>query len=496
MATASSTEATPATTPKHARTRAAILGALPGLGIAVGVAAAMRILYGPWYGNYDMRYALLWARDLWHGHAPDYTADFAPTPHPLSIAWSSLGLPFGDRADSAMVLLALLAFGALVWLIYRLGTELFSRWVGAVAAVVVLTRPAIQRDALLGYQDVPFAALIVGAVLLEARRPRRGTAVLVALGFAGLLRPEAWVLAGLYVLYLWPGATPRRRAQLIALAAFAPLLWAFTDLLVTGDPLHSLHGTADLAEQAGRRRKVTQVPHWTAQYLGFTLREPLIIGVPIGMVFAWMYRRRQAVLPVAVVIAMLAVFAIGPVFGLPLIGRYVRTPAELLTLFYGLAVAGWMLLPKGTWRTRWMALGIFSLALSVAFVPKHVTLLRGLHKRIELDSAFYHSLRNVAHAPAVRAAFAACAPMSVADHRPIPYLRYWLHGGPDTVTTVEKGDSPLGRILVRPRHSRVTGRFYAGNLPNVHAPAGYETIYVSRSWRVFAQPGCATRPPS
>ena len=37
---------------------------------------------------------------------------------------------------------------------------------------------------------------------------------------------------------------------------------------------------------------------------------------------------------------MIAVFMIGPFFGLPLIGRYVRTPSVLLALFYGLAVAG------------------------------------------------------------------------------------------------------------------------------------------------------------
>ena len=74
----------------------------------------------------------------------------------------------------------------------------------------MLTRPAIERDALIGYQDMPFAALVIGAVLLEARRPRRGVAVLALLAVAGLLRPEAWVLAGLYWLYLWPRAAPVR----------------------------------------------------------------------------------------------------------------------------------------------------------------------------------------------------------------------------------------------------------------------------------------------
>ena len=89
-----------------------------------------------------------------------------------------LATPFGDGGDALMLWLILLCFGLLVWLTYRLGAELFSPWAGVVAALVVLTRPALERDALLGYQDTAFACVIVGAVLLEARRraPRRGRA--------------------------------------------------------------------------------------------------------------------------------------------------------------------------------------------------------------------------------------------------------------------------------------------------------------------------------
>ena len=75
------------------------------------------------------------------------------------------------------------------------------------------------------------------------------------------------------------------------------------DLIVTGDALHSLHGTA-----AGRDRgpppHVDQVPFWTAQYFGYVLREPLLIGVPLGLAFAWRRRLRAAVLPLAVAAAM------------------------------------------------------------------------------------------------------------------------------------------------------------------------------------------------
>ena len=85
----------------------------------------------PWYLNYDARYALLWARDLTRGLTPEYTADFAPTPHPLETAVSVLAAPFGDGGGAIMLWLILLAFGLLTWLVYRLGTVLFTHWVGS-----------------------------------------------------------------------------------------------------------------------------------------------------------------------------------------------------------------------------------------------------------------------------------------------------------------------------------------------------------------------------
>ncbi len=465
---------------------------LPAAAVILGVAALMVLVYDPWYLNYDARYALLWARDLWEGFAPEYTADYAPTPHPLQMAVSSLALPFGDDSDRVIVWTVLLCFGALAWLVYRLGSELFNPWVGGVAALVVVTRPAIERDALLAYQDVPFELLIVAAVLLEARRPRRGAPVLAVLAVAGLLRPEAWVLSGLYVLWLWRPATNRQRALHIALAASAPLIWGLSDLVVTGDFLHSLHGTAQLAEDNERRRSIEQVPRWGAQYLAFTLREPLILGVPIGMAFAYLYRRREGMLLLAVVVAMLAVFAVGPLFGLPLIGRYVRTPAILLALFYGLAVFGWMLLPRGTTRTRWLAVGVFAALLSVAFLPKQVSMLSDMRHRFDRDAHLYADLREAAHAPVVRAAFEACGPISTADHRPIPYLRYWIGGEPGSVGTIRGQASPLGDLLLVPRKTYFAERFYKVNFPTRTArkPEGYTRLYQNRSWRVYAAPGC------
>ena len=126
-----------------------------------------------------------------------------------------------------------------------------------------------------------------------------------------------------------------------ALAASAPAIWMLSDLVIAHDALHSLHGTAALADEQDRRRHISQVPYWTLQYFGFTLREPLVVGrADRAGVRVAVPPPRRAALPLAVAVAMTAVFAIGPVFGLPLIGRYLRTPAMLLALFYGLAVCG------------------------------------------------------------------------------------------------------------------------------------------------------------
>jgi hypothetical protein len=243
----------------------------------------------------------------------------------------------------------------------------------------------------------------------------------------------------------------------------------------------------------------TSVPRWGAQYLGYTLREPLILGVPIGLVFAWLYRRdRRALLPLATATAMLAVFAIGPLFGLPLIGRYVRTPAVLLTLFYGLAVFGWMLLPQGSRERRlWMGIGAVALLASLVFVPvKQADMIRALDKRFEQDGRLYAALREAGNAPAVRQAFEACGELSTAEHRPIPYIRWWLDGDPGSVGTIRNRTSPLSELLLIPRDVPNVRRFYRTNYPHRTArrPRGWRTLYVNRSWKVYAAPGgCAGR---
>jgi hypothetical protein len=278
------------------------------------------------------------------------------------------------------------------------------------------------------------------------------------------------------------------------LTALAPVLWALSDWAVTGDPLHSLHGTAQLAETVDRRRDPLTGPYWAAKYLGYTLREPMAIGIPIGLAFAWRHERRRAILPLAVAVAMLVVFLASPLFGLPLIGRYVRTPAVLLAVFYGLAVFGWRLLPREARERRgWAIAGAVPLLASVAYLPWHVKLLQNLENRIGFQGAYYRDLRSAGQAREVRAALDRCGRIATADHRPIPHLRWWTGGDPGSVAPVGAPGARGARVLLLPRRTRAMKRFYTSQFPRVTAPAGYRPVYRNASWRVLAAPGCGSR---
>ncbi len=144
-----------------------------------------------------------------------------PHPAPAGHAVGVVLTPFGDAAQTIWVVLAFLALGALGWVTYELGAHWFGPAAGAVAALVILTRIPVLSFGVRAYVDIPYVALVLGAILAEARRP--GTRVpLLLLALAGLLRPEAWLFSLAYVAW-------RRDARLLPLAIAAPVLWMLHD---------------------------------------------------------------------------------------------------------------------------------------------------------------------------------------------------------------------------------------------------------------------------
>ena len=167
----------------------------------------------PTYPTYDSFYALLWGRDLLHLHLPDFRVYRGPTEHPLAIAFGMLCSIFGQGGARLMVLGSIASFVAAVAGIYRLGRLCFGPVVGLVAALLLLSRFFVENLAAQGYLDISYVALIVWAIVLEVERPRRGTPVFLVLAAAGLLRPDAWVLSGVYWLWCSWRADNRTRAR-------------------------------------------------------------------------------------------------------------------------------------------------------------------------------------------------------------------------------------------------------------------------------------------
>jgi 4-amino-4-deoxy-L-arabinose transferase-like glycosyltransferase len=390
----------------------------------------------------------------------------------------------------------MLVFGGLCWVIYLIGKELFNNWVGVLAAIIIITRPAFAKNVLAAYQDIPFILFVCWALLLEIRKPRNGVPVLVLLALAGLLRPEAWILSGLYWLYLWPARTMKERVWLALIVGSAPVLWAISDAAITGDFLHSFHGTKDLAAQLDRPRSPVVAPFWTLKFFAWTLREPLMIGVPIGLVYCWFCARKQGLILFGVATLLSLVFIVSTIGGLPLIARYVLTPTVLLAVIYAAGVFGWRSLPDDFERKdMWKWVGVFSLALSIVFIPWHVSIAKDTKRKIHNYQSIQGNLRTVAQAETVQKFNRLCGRISTTDHRPTPAFRYELGTAPGSIQTVADPDHPLANLALYPASKDIVARFYSEKKPNLTPPRDsnggqYEVVYESWAWKLYASPEC------
>ena len=316
--------------------------------------------------NYDTAYALLWGGDLVHGRTPQYDVTLAPTAHPLATLLGAILTPLGDASQPVWVVIAFLALGAVGWLTFELANHWFGTAAGIVAALLILTRVPLLSFGVRAYVDIPYVALALGAILAEAKGPKpRLTLTLLAL--AGL--PETRGVAALARLRRLP---PRPQAAPLALAA--PVLWAGYDLVITGDPLHSLTGTREGAEVLQRKTGLTAVPTVVPRRLGEILRADGLLAAAAGGILVLVFMRKAAKLPIAAGFASVVAFCVLAVAGLPILGRYLLLPAALLAVFAGAGVFGWTRLERAhPWRTRWMAIGAVCALAIVALTPSQIS---------------------------------------------------------------------------------------------------------------------------
>ena len=420
---------------------------------ALAAAALVAALLVPTYPNYDTYFHLVWGRDLLHGIKPDFEAYAAPTQHPLFLALCAVVGLVGTDADRVLVIICVLSMVALVWGTFRVGEACFGLWPGLLAAAFVGSSFAFLLYAARAYVDMPFLALVVWAAGMEARKPRRGTSVMVVLMVAGLLRPEAWVLAGAYWLWCgWAAPTGSRRFDLLALAAAAPLAWCLVDLLVTGDPLFSLHSTSDLADELNRNRGLSSVPGSFVSFLTDTARAPVAAAGVIGAVLLWRLRDGRALHVLIALFGAGAVTFLGTgLAGLSVLPRYLTVPVVALCLVAAYGVLGFTTLEPGPLRRAWSRAAVGAAVVGLAFVAIRSPAVGTLRGELRFIKGSHDDLVAILHAPAVQRDMR-CGPITFPTYRLVPDTRWLL-------------DLPARRVGARSakRRSRGVAMFVLGD---------------------------------
>ncbi len=474
----------------------------------------------PTYPTYDSFYALLWGRDLLHLHLPDFRVYRGPTEHPLAIAFGMVCSIFGQGGARLMVLGSIASFVALVAGVYRLGRLCFGPVVGLIAALLLLSRLFVEGLAAQGYLDISYVALIVWAIVLEVERPRRGAPVFLTLAAAGLLRPDAWVLSGVY--WLWcswrpdvggaqagraagsaaPPPMAVERLRLLALAAIAPLVWVTVDAVVTGNPLYSLSSTAGLAQELERTQGFSSVVAslWT---FGVRIDKlPVILGALAGLPLAiWLVPRRVAT-PLAALVLLVWVFLAEGAVGASVIDRYLIGAATVLLLFCAVAIGGWSMLEPGSLLRRVWIAGAAALVLYGGVAAATTVSLTSLRTTLAYHEDFHKGLAVALHDGRVKAALARCRLLTLPNNKLIPDARWILDsvGQHDIVARsqaradVAKGAHALkdrmraGSVAVYPLGSAVFFEAIVdvGDDPRDQIPEkGFKRIYTSRYYAVY-----------
>jgi hypothetical protein len=426
MASATLTRPRPGQPKASARRRRPVpWPALALAGLVVGTTVGFFVR--PTFPNYDSYYSLLWGREVLHGTLPSFDAYRAPTEHPLAIAFGAVLSLFGDDADRIMVGATFASFVVLAAGMYRLARASFTVVVGLVAAALLCSRFDFPFLAARAYIDIPYLALIVWAVALEAGHRRRGTPVFALLAAAGLLRPEAWLLSGLYWLWCIPFATWPQRVKYTILTAVGPIVWPAVDWIVTGDPLFSLTHTSGLAEELGRTRGLSEIPAATVQFLESLDKVPVFYAGILGLLLAIVLVPRRVGWPLAMFVIGMATFVLVGLAGLSVIDRYLLVPSLMVMVFAAVTLGGWSMLRAGWLRTGWAVAALVIVAYGVVFTATHVQF-NVFDNELRFRGDSHAALEALFRNPKVRAAMA-CGPVSVPNHKLVPDTRWVLKAG-------------------------------------------------------------------
>jgi hypothetical protein len=459
-----------------------------------GVSAALLLLFPYGFPNYDTIYALVWGRELAHLESPDYGAALPPTPHPLTDLMGLIATPLGDGAITLTMIVAYLSLGLIGFFVYRLGAIWFDRPIGAVAAAIVLTRAPFLSNGLRAYIDLPYIALCLAALLIEAKRPRAGWPVLALLALAGLLRPEAWLFAVVYLIFLSfddQRRFVRPRSALVLLALAGPISWALFDWITAGSPTYSWTGTKETVETLERQTGPVDLVLYGPRRLGEVLQWPGMVGALGGVALGLAFLRRRSVLGVAAAALALGAFALLACAGLAILPRYTMLAASILAIFAAVGLLGWRLLEPGhPWRRRWQVFAALVLAMFLVWLPNQWDLDSKVDTDLTNQARIEDDLTDLVDAGAFEPF---CGKVAVPNHRAVPRLAFGLDVKPTQIVSASEEGAPGHGYFVAPANEEVIHNFILDpndpTDPSFPPPQGFERVASNDSWVVYRRCG-------
>jgi hypothetical protein len=321
------------------------------------VIGAATVLIAPALG-YDAWAWMVWARELTQ-LSLDTTG--GPSWKPLPVIVSA---PFAWIDGLAPFLwLALMRGAALysLWLAGRCAARLAgqpaARVAFAFAALGLLLSTDLPRTALYGSSEPLLVVCVLAAGLaFLSKRP------IVALGLiaiGGLIRPELWLIGGIYGLWCLY-SVPHRRLLTLALIISPASIWSVLDWLGSGG-LAQGAATAQSGTPTTAARAASPTLEVISR-LGDSVILPVLLLAITAIVIAWRRRNREVLLLALLVVGWVAIVAVMAELGFTGARRYLIGPAALSCVLAGVG-AGWLVAAAAPRSLKYAVAGALATAL-------------------------------------------------------------------------------------------------------------------------------------
>jgi hypothetical protein len=366
----------------------------PWVVLGVVIVSALLVVVSDMRPSYDGFGFLVWGREVLHWNL---NTDGAPSWKPLPFLFT---LPYAVAGRGQLWLWMGTAVGGAVLgsvfaarVAFRLtgvGRDRVERRyapyvAGAFAGLGLLGINTLMHLVLIANSDALIVAALLAAIdchLVRRHRLAFGMLVLASLG-----RPEAWVFAGLYGLWLmWKVPTASTRLMVLAGLVFIPAFWFSIPALTSKSWFIS--GDLALNQQTAihGNKIVGVVNRFRSLY-----ELPMQLAWLIAVLLAALRRDRTTLLVVAAAATWLIIEIAFAYHGWSAVSRYMIEPAAVMVAVAGGGI-GWLLADTRTSKVlRWLG-PVVALGLIVALAPDARSRVRTVRYLIE-DSR--HSAKQI-----------------------------------------------------------------------------------------------------